>query len=93
VSTDPQLGVRHAHNTYLQIWAEWGLFAMIAWCWLLIRILNNTASLSPWLAVALWTLPLCNLFDFSFYIPQVSFLWWYLAGWSLRHPPLVSDTM
>lgn len=85
VTMAPDLHVRHAHNTYLQVWAEWGLFAFVAWCWLLIAILRQTASLSPWLAVAIWVLPLSNLVDFSFYIPQVSMLWWYLAGWSLRH--------
>lgn len=88
-TTAPQLHVRHAHNTYLQIWTEYGLLAIVSWCWLLIALLRKTASLSPWLAVAIWVLPLSNLVDFSLYIPQVSTLWWYLAGWALRskrHP-------
>ncbi len=80
----PDRWARHAHNTYLQMWAERGVLAFIAWCWLIIAVLKQTASLSPWLAVALWTLPLHNLVDFSFYVPQVCFLWWYLAGWSTR---------
>lgn len=84
VTIAPQLTVRHAHNTYLQIWAEWGLLAIVSWCWLLMAILRKTAILSPWLAVAILVLPIDALFNFSFYVPQVSMLWWYLAGWGLR---------
>ena len=86
VTTQPQLGVKYAHNTYLQLWVEWGLFGLLAWGWLVGVILRRTTRVNPWIAIALWALPLHNVVDFSFYVPQVSLLWWYLAGWSLRLP-------
>jgi len=84
VTTQPQLGVTYAHNTYLQLWVEWGAFGLLAWGWLVGVILRRTTRVNPWIAIALWVVPLHNVVDFSFYVPQVALLWWYLAGWSLR---------
>jgi O-antigen ligase len=79
-----------SHNSYLQIWAELGLLTMITWMVVVIIFLKNcysnirkaenkifpAALLSAGLAFLLH-----NIIDYSFFIPQVSFLWWIILGY------------
>jgi O-antigen ligase len=80
---------RYAHNSYLQIWAEMGIFGIISFLWLIIRTIklglhniknapnkNQIASLIGANAVFL----VHNFLDFSFFLPEVAFLWWIILG-------------
>lgn len=80
---------RYAHNSYLQIWAEAGVlgimgfsavvFSIIKIGYLKIKQANN--SLIPrGLMAALIILLLHNFIDFTFFLPEVSFIWWIIAG-------------
>ncbi|MFH1397338.1 MAG: O-antigen ligase family protein [Candidatus Omnitrophota bacterium] len=80
---------RYAHNSYLQIWAELGILSLVSFIWLVItalkqalRNINNltdnriTICLISSTAIFL----IHNLADFSFFLPEASFLWWLLLG-------------
>lgn len=80
---------RYAHNSYLQFWAEAGLFGLAALLWLIYSILKvnsyriknsvnkkEVVVLIPALAVFLFH----NLWDFGFFLPEVTLIWWTLAG-------------
>lgn len=81
---------RYAHNSYLQIWAEMGILGIISWLWIVFLsfklgfnklvysekqnyinagiISASTAFLSH------------NFIDFSFFLPEVSIIWWVFLG-------------
>jgi O-antigen ligase len=80
---------RYAHNSYLQIWAEMGLAGIISILWLIISLFkvafknmkcssdrNQTACLIAACLVFL----IHNLIDFSFFLPEISLIWWSIAG-------------
>jgi O-antigen ligase len=84
---------KYAHNSYLQLWAESGIITFIAWlslCFMFIkqnlkRISRNKQNFD---IIAIFSggmaFLLHNLIDFSFFFPQVSFLWWILLGLTIN---------
>ncbi|MDD5560913.1 MAG: O-antigen ligase family protein [Candidatus Omnitrophica bacterium] len=80
---------RYAHNSFLQFWAEAGLFAITSLFWLIHRIMinsiNQVKNLSDdketlVLLTCLATFIFQNLWDFSFFLPEVSLIWWAILG-------------
>ncbi len=77
---------RYAHNSYLQLAAETGIIALAAFMWLAftgLRRLVKTAGPDKTrvLLVASAVIFLThNLIDFSFFLPEISLLWWAVLG-------------
>ncbi len=76
---------RLAHNVFLQTWAEAGLLGMISmillvWAFIKssLRIEKNFFNIG--LIASGYVFLINNLFDFSYFIPQVSYLWWINLG-------------
>ena len=82
---------RYAHNSYLQIWAELGILGIVSIVWLIIAIFKSAIkniNLYPnkKLLISLITANavflINNLVDFSFFLPEVSLVWWVILGLS-----------
>jgi putative inorganic carbon (hco3(-)) transporter len=80
---------RYAHNSFLQFWAEAGLLGIASLFWLIYAILKSSVSKLRGLADDKETLVLItclavfvfhNLWDFSFFLPEVSLIWWAILG-------------
>lgn len=80
---------RYAHNSYLQIWAEMGILGIISILWLIISLFKSSLknikdSLNKnqiaCLIVASIAFLIHNLIDFSFFLPEVSLIWWLILG-------------
>ncbi|MDD2752798.1 MAG: O-antigen ligase family protein [Candidatus Omnitrophica bacterium] len=80
---------RYAHNAYLQIWAEMGIFTLLAFLWLIWMSLNSAlkkilCSQNKQEILLLITASLVfllhNFIDFTFFLPEVSNYWWIIAG-------------
>ena len=80
---------QYAHNSYLQLWAETGILGLVSFGWLLITIFKsaiNNIKNNPnqkkyaLLITACIIFLIQNLFDFTFFLPEVSFIWWALLG-------------
>lgn len=82
---------RYAHNSYLQIWAEMGIlglfgflgivFASLAECVKKLKPLtNNCNSIKIGLLTSAAAFLIHNLIDFSFFLPEVSLVWWVILG-------------
>jgi len=80
---------RYAHNSFLQFWAEAGLIGLASLFWLVIAAIKNSFNkiksvagnkekliLSSCLAAFAFH----NLWDFSFFLPEVSLIWWVILG-------------
>jgi hypothetical protein len=76
--------VIHAHNSYLELWAEMGLVGLLFWLGVVGAALRRAHRHPGWLAVAVWTFVLHNAVDFPLYDPQVNVLWWVLVGLAAR---------
>lgn len=73
----------YAHNTYLQLLAEFGAAGVVllgAGVWGLQRLVRRGYPAYPGLALAVAAIPLHNLVDFSAYAPEVLLPWTVLAG-------------
>jgi len=80
---------RYAHNSYLQIWAETGTLGIISFLWLVWSFLKSGFSnialaldkkLLAGLIAAFAAFLISNFFDFSFYLPEIVFIWWVITG-------------
>lgn len=80
---------RYAHNSFLQFWAEAGFFAIASLFWLVYIIVTNSINKIKNLTDNKETLVLVtclaafifhNLWDFSFFLPEVSLIWWVILG-------------
>lgn len=80
---------RYAHNSYLQIWAEMGILGIISFLWLVIAILKFSLkklkdSLHKFqiasLIAATVIFLIHNFVDFTFFLPEVSLIWWVILG-------------
>ncbi len=80
---------RYAHNSYLQIWAELGILSLVSIIWLVItalkqalRNINNQTDnrITICLISSTVIFLIHNLADFSFFLPEVSFLWWIILS-------------
>jgi hypothetical protein len=73
----------YAHNTYLQLLAEFGIAGvglLAVGVWALLRLIRAGFAAHPGLALAVATIPLHNVVDFSAYAPEVVLPWAVLAG-------------
>ncbi len=84
---------RYSHNSYLQIWAEAGLPAIIAFLWLVTAIFKSglktlkescDKTKTPALICASCAFLIHNLIDFSFFLPEVNLVWWAIMGFLLN---------
>jgi len=80
---------RYAHNSFLQFWAEAGLLGVAALFWFIYAILKNSINKIKHLAddqealvlfTCLTAFIFQNLWDFSFFLPEVSLIWWAILG-------------
>lgn len=80
---------RYAHDSYLQLWAEAGIFGLCSFIWLIFSIVkSNVKSLKNGPSKTPITLPLTscvaflihNIVDLTFFLPEVSFIFWVLSG-------------
>ncbi|MGA2775318.1 MAG: O-antigen ligase family protein [Candidatus Omnitrophota bacterium] len=80
---------RFTHNSYLQFWAETGIVSLAAIIWLVATItkkgIARAKSIAPEainlaLLTANITFLLHNLIDFTFFLPEVSLIWWIILG-------------
>jgi len=84
---------RFAHNSYLQIWAELGISALIGYIWLVAAAFSKlkckipAASINPVSAGACAAASVFlfhNLIDFSFFLPETALIWWVILGLSVN---------
>lgn len=73
---------RYAHNSYLQIWAEMGILGIISILWLIIAAIKSKNQISYLLAANLAFL-MHNFVDFTFFLPEISIIWWVILGLSI----------
>ena len=80
-----------AHNSYLQIWAEMGILALISWIGIVFHFLKSgitrlhTGKRIYYKSAILLSgtaFLIHNVIDFSFFILQGAFLWWVMLGLS-----------
>ncbi|MDD5465652.1 MAG: O-antigen ligase family protein [Candidatus Omnitrophica bacterium] len=80
---------RYAHNSYLQIWAEMGVLGLFAFSWIVYTVLKphirNLKRLpykrqAACLFVASLVFLMHNFLDFTFFLPEVVFVWWLILG-------------
>jgi len=77
---------RYAHNIFLQLWAEAGLFGLVSFLWLVAAVFTSALRSKtgpiwkPALASASLIFLLHNFVDFSFFLPETAFLWWAVLG-------------
>lgn len=80
---------RYAHNSYLQMCAEMGILGTFAFFWLVFKSLGSGLRkirsgeggnyVVP-LVAAVSIFLLHNLVDFTFFLPEVSLIWWIMLG-------------
>ncbi len=80
---------RYAHNSYLQIWAEMGILGISAFFWLVFRSLKSgfnklktgeDKNYMIALIASIVVFLIHNLIDFTFFLPEVSIIWWIMLG-------------
>jgi O-antigen ligase len=80
---------RYAHNSFLQFWAEAGLIGIASLSWLVFSIIKNSINKvrdisgdkeKLVLISCLAAFVFHNLWDFSFFLPEVSLIWWAMLG-------------
>ncbi len=79
----PFVGSWFSHNSYLQLWAESGLLALLSFLNIIFYVFSKnlqTKTLNQPLAFYLWVSVLGflvhNLIDFTFFLPEIAVLWW-----------------
>lgn len=78
---------RFAHQSYLQLWAESGILSLTAFLCLVFsvffygakRIKTHNPQASALMGAYLVFL-IDNLFSFSFFLPEISWIWWAVGG-------------
>lgn len=79
----PFVGSRFSHNSYLQLWAETGIFGLAAFLGIAAATLKRclppggcSDKMFNAFYVANLAFLLHNITDFTFFLPEVSLLWW-----------------
>lgn len=84
----PRLVVQYAHNCYLQIWAETGIFSLLSFLGFIILLLvkgikvfkNNQDFVLLGFLCGFFALLVHTFFDTQLYSPQTAILFWSVAG-------------
>lgn len=73
---------RFTHNSYLQLFAETGILGIFAYLWIVFLFIKKGIKneLPGWLFAASLAFLLHNIVDFSFFLPEVSLIWWVIMG-------------
>ena len=78
---------RYAHNSYLQVWAEMGILGIMALLWLVIALvkpalknIKDAKKTALPLITAAVVFLIHNFLDFTFFLPEVSLIWWVVLG-------------
>jgi len=75
---------QYVHNSYLQVWVEAGLLGIISLAGIIYtsvkNILRNGSAWNKLIFPACLVFLFHNLFDFSFFLPEVSFIWWIILA-------------
>jgi O-antigen ligase len=80
---------RHSHNMILQLWAEMGIFALLSFLTAIVAILRTGLTAfknSPdkikilGLICASFVFLVHNLIEFTFFLPEISVLWFMIMG-------------
>ncbi|MCX5705415.1 MAG: O-antigen ligase family protein [Candidatus Omnitrophica bacterium] len=80
---------RYAHNSYLQLWGECGIIGLLAFLWFIAAVIDQSIKALgkskrkreiSCLFCANLVFLLHNLVDFTFYLPEVGFIWWAILG-------------
>jgi len=79
----PFVGSQFSHNSYLQIWAESGLLALLSFLNIVFYILNKNLRnktlarpLGIWIWISVFSFLLHNLIDFTFFLSETALIWW-----------------
>lgn len=86
---------RYSHNSYLQILAETGILGLLSFLWLIVSALkkalkdfkdsvNKEKQFILVVLLANISFLLHNLLDFTFYLPEIAFIWWIILGLHFR---------
>ena len=80
---------RYSHNVVLQVFAENGIAGLAGLAWLVMLVFvprhaGNRERQTRLLIAAAGIFLLNNLVDFSFFLPEVSLVWWLIAGLAAR---------
>ena len=81
-----------AHNSYLQLWAEAGVFAFLSYLGIIFLFLKKSwekikkgyNGYSSGIFIGGLSFIIHNLIDISFFSPQVSFLWWMILAFATQ---------
>jgi len=82
---------RYAHNSYLQLWAEAGVFTFLGFFWIIFKALQiglkkikegrgKESFEGLMLLCSALVFIIHNLIDFSLFLPEISLLWWAILG-------------
>ncbi len=71
---------KYTHNIFLQYWAELGLLGLVGIILLIITFVKRTFQKSKYLFLAGLAFIIHNLIDNTYFIAQVSLLWWVILG-------------
>jgi len=80
---------RYAHNSYLQVWAEMGILGLVSLIWIIwavmragLKKLTQTPGQkqAACLLAASAVFLMHNAIDFTFFLPEVSLIWWVILG-------------
>lgn len=89
VHVEPALVVSSmAHNIILQLWIETSVYGLIAFVWfiaiMLYSAVRGISRAGDFVYIGLFSAVVAfllhNITDFGFFVPQVSAIWWILAG-------------
>jgi O-antigen ligase len=82
-----------AHNLFLQLWIEVGVYGLLVFIWFLLMITRNAirsifkadtpfnfAVFQLCIFSALFAFLVHNMADFSFFVPQAAIIWWILCA-------------
>ncbi|MCF7895054.1 MAG: hypothetical protein K9L69_02830 [Candidatus Omnitrophica bacterium] len=88
---------RRAHNIFLQLWVETGLWGLLAFIWfftaLIYRGIRQLFKPQPCFKLyifqaaglaAVSAFLFHNLLDFSFFVAQVAVVWWMICSWLIN---------
>lgn len=79
---DPGLASKFAHNFYLQFFSEAGFFGILFFLIIIIYVLRKTQN--DFIKICIVSNLVVNFFDYSFFIPANSILFWSLLGIGLK---------